>query len=98
MIDESGSYPNRTLAGMAVGLASLLKHQDAEKSTVGLLLPAGAAFVAGFYGTLAAGKDRRADQLPARAPKEVGHVIKDSGVDLVLSIPQLMSRLEGQRA
>lgn len=93
VIDDSGSYPTRTLAGMAIGLGGLLK-QKTQRNTVGLLLPAGAAFVAGFYGTLMAGKI----VVPINfllGPKEVAHILKDSGVDTVLSVAPLAGRLEG---
>ncbi|HEX8325202.1 MAG TPA: AMP-binding protein, partial [Tepidisphaeraceae bacterium] len=93
IVDDSGSYPTRTLAGMAFGIGALLK-QKTQRDTVGLLLPAGAAFVAGFYGTLMSGKIA----VPINfllGPKEVGHILKDSGIDTVLTIPFLAGRLEG---
>ncbi|MDB5325502.1 MAG: putative fatty-acid--CoA ligase [Phycisphaerales bacterium] len=93
VIDDSGSYPARTLAGMAFGIGALLK-QKTEKQTVGLLLPAGAAFVAGFYGTLMAGKTPVPINFLLGA-KEVGHIIADSGIDTVLTIPFLGGRLDG---
>jgi long-chain acyl-CoA synthetase len=93
IVDDSGSYPARTLAGMVFGLGALLK-QRTEKETVGLLLPAGAAFVAGFYGTLMAGKIAVPINFLLGA-REVGHILKDSGIDTVLTLPQLIGRLEG---
>ncbi|MGC4030608.1 MAG: AMP-binding protein [Tepidisphaeraceae bacterium] len=93
IIDDSGSYPNRTLAGMAIGIAKLLQ-QKTDKPTVGLLLPAGAAFVAGFYGTLAAGKIPVPINFLLGA-REVGHILQDSGIDTVMTIPLLGARLEG---
>ena len=60
---------------------------------VGLLLPPSAGFVASFYGTLLAGKG----VVPINfllGDREIAHIIKDSGVDTVVSIPQLAGRLE----
>src|SRR5213078_4571863 len=60
------------------------------------LLPAGAGFVASFYGTLLAGKA----VVPINfllGDKEVSHVIADSGIDTVLTIPQLSGRLKDQQ-
>ena len=62
-------------------------------SKVGLLLPPSAAFAASFYGTLLAGKS----VVPINfllGDKEVAHVIKDSGVDTVVTIPFLAGRLK----
>ena len=92
VVDDSGQYPSQTLAGMAIGIGALLK-QKAKSDTVGLLLPAGAAFVTGFYGILAAGKIA----VPINfllGVREVAHILKDSGIDTVLTIPQLGARLE----
>ena len=53
-----------------------------------------AGFVASFYGTLLAGKG----VVPINfllGDREVAHVLKDSDVDLVLTIPQLAGKLAG---
>ena len=93
MVDESGSYNNRTLAGMAFGLGALLKQRTGRDS-VGLLLPAGVGFVAGFYGTLLANKIVVPINFLLGA-KEVAHIVADSGVDTVLTVGPLAGRLEG---
>ena len=92
-IDDAGSYTNQTLARMAFGLGAFLREKT-HRGTVGLLLPAGAGFVAGFYGSLLAGKV----PVPINfllGPREVGHILEDSGCDTILTIPLLAGRLEG---
>ena len=62
---------------------------------MGLLLPAGVGFVASFYVTLLAGKSA----VPINfllGDREIAHIIQDSGIDTVLSIPQLIGRLKDQ--
>ncbi|HEY0009601.1 MAG TPA: AMP-binding protein [Tepidisphaeraceae bacterium] len=92
-IDDTGSYTNAALVKMAFGIGAMLKAKT-QKKTVGVLLPAGAAFVASFYGTLLAGKV----VVPINfllGPREVGHIIKDSGIDTILSAPPLAAKLAG---
>ena len=72
---------------MAAGLSMYIGSQT-RASSVGLLLPAGAGFVASFYGTLLAGKSAVLINY-LLGDKEIAHVIKDSGIDTVLTIPQL---------
>ena len=55
------------------------------------MLPAGAGFVASFYGTLLAGKS----VVPINfllGEKEIAHVIADSGIDTIITIPQLSGK------
>ncbi len=91
--DDAGSYTYRQLAGAAAAIAahlSAITHRD----NVGLMLPAGFGYVASFYGTLLAGKS----VVPINfllGEREIGHVIADSGIDTILSIPQLSARLKG---
>jgi long-chain acyl-CoA synthetase len=90
-IDDSGQYTHKQLATLAAGLGIYLKRQT-ERDKVGLLLPSGVAFVAGFFGTLLAGKT----VVPINfllGEKEMAHIIADSGIDTVLTIPQLAPRL-----
>jgi long-chain acyl-CoA synthetase len=67
-----------------------------RKPHVGLLLPASAGFVASFYGTLLAGKS----VVPINyllGDREIAHVVADSGVDTVVTMPLLASRLKDLR-
>ena len=92
-IDERGQHTYAQLAMMAVGLAQVVASQTSAPS-VGLLLPAGSGFVASFYGTLLAGKSAVLINY-LLGDKEIAHVIKDSGIDTVLTIPQLAPRVAG---
>ena len=92
IIDDRGQYTWQQLAQMVTGLGLYIQSQT-EKQTVGLLLPAGAGFVASFYGTLMAGKT----VIPINfllGDREVAHVIADSGIDAIVTIPQLAARLK----
>jgi long-chain acyl-CoA synthetase len=90
--DDRGQTSYGELAAMAAGLGMYLAAQT-KRPRVGLLLPAGAGFVASFYGTLLAGKTA----VPINfllGDKEIAHIIKDSDVDTVVTIPQLAGRLK----
>src|SRR5436305_4349737 len=90
--DDRGSYTYQQLAAMAAGLGMYLSFQT-DKPVVGLLLPSGVGFVASFYGTLLAGKS----VVPINfllGDREVAHVIANSGIDTVVTIPQLAGRLK----
>ena len=90
--DNTGQYTYGRLAAMTAGL-SMVIGRTAAASHVGLLLPAGTGFVASFYGTLLAGKS----VVPINfllSEGEVAHVIADSGIDTVVTIPQLAGRLK----
>ena len=92
VIDDSGRYTYQQLAAMAAGLGMYLSMQT-RQPRVGLLLPSSAGFVASFYGTLLAGKTA----VPLNfllGDKEITHIIKDSGIDTVVTIPQLAARLK----
>jgi long-chain acyl-CoA synthetase len=68
-------------------------EEATNQPLVGLLLPAGAAFVATFYGALLAGKA----VVPLNflfGPREIAHCIKDSGIDTVVTVPLLAGILE----
>src|SRR5256885_14671898 len=91
VIDDTGRYTHQQLAGFAAGLGLYLAMQT-SKDKVGLLLPAGAGFAASFYGTLLAGKS----VVPINfllGEREIAHVIQDSGIDTVVTIPQLAGKL-----
>ena len=92
IIDDTGQYTYQQLAAMAGGLGMYLGMQT-DRPRVGILLPAGAGFVASFYGTLVSGKS----VVPINfllGEREVGHVIADSGIDTIVTIRQLGARLK----
>src|SRR6187402_2728829 len=79
--DDRGQTTYGELAAMSAGLGMYLSAQT-KRPRVGLLLPAGAGFVASFYGTLLAGKTA----VPINfllGDREIAHIIKDSEVDTV---------------
>ena len=89
--DDTGQVTWERLAAMAGGLGLYLATQTARPH-VGLLLPSCAGYVASFYGTLLAGKG----VVPINyllGDREIAHVIHDSGIDTVITIPQLAGRL-----
>lgn len=95
VIDDRGQYTWGQLAAMSAGLGMYLSMQT-QQPTVGLLLPSSAGFLVSFYGTLIAGKSA----VPINfllGDREIAHVIADSGVDTVVTIPQLAARLKDQR-
>ena len=90
--DDRGSYTYQQLAAMAAGLGMYLSFQT-DKPRVGLLVPASAGFVASFFGTLLAGKS----VVPINyllGDREIAHIIADSGIDTVVTIPLLAARLK----
>jgi len=90
IIDDRGNVPYSQLGAMAAGLGMYLGMQT-QSPRVGLLLPASAAFVASFYGTLLAGKT----VVPINfllGDREIAHIIRDSGIDTVVSAPPLAAR------
>lgn len=91
LIDDRGQCTYQQLAVMAAGMAKLIASQT-QAPSVGLLLPAGSGFVASFYGSLLAGKSAVLINY-LLGDKEIAHVIKDSGIDIVITIPQLAPRV-----
>jgi long-chain acyl-CoA synthetase len=92
VIDDRGQTTYQQLAAMAAGLGMYLSAQT-NRPRVGLLLPSSAGFVASFYGTLLAGKSA----VPINfllGEREIAHIIQDSGIDTVVTIPQLGGRLK----
>ncbi len=91
-IDDRGSYTYQQIASMATGLGVYLTAQT-SRPRVGLLLPSSAGFAASFYGSLLAGKG----VVPINfllGDREIAHVVADSGIDTVVTIPQLSPRLK----
>src|SRR5688572_7957182 len=92
VVDDRGTYNYQYLGGAAAGLGMYLGMQT-DKPRVGLLLPPSGGFVASFYGALLAGKS----VVPLNyllGDREIQHCIADSGIDTVVSIPQLAGRLK----
>ncbi len=92
VIDDTGRYTHQQLAGMSAGLGAFLASQT-KNDKVGLLLPAGVGFAVSFYGTLLAGKS----VVPINfllGDREIAHVIDDSGIDTIVTIPQLAGKLK----
>lgn len=92
IIDDKGQYTYQQLAAAAAGLGMYLSVQT-DRPSVGLLLPPSAGFAASFYGTLLSGKS----VVPINyllGDREIAHVVSDSGIDTVITIPQLAARVE----
>jgi long-chain acyl-CoA synthetase len=91
IVDDKGQYTYQQLAAAAAGLGLYLGMQTTRPS-VGLLLPPSAGFAASFYGTLLSGKS----VVPINyllGDREIAHVVADSGIDTVVTIPQLAPRV-----
>jgi long-chain acyl-CoA synthetase len=91
VIDDKGQYSYQQLAAMTAGMAKLIASQTSNPR-IGLLLPASAGFVGSFYGSLIAGKSAVLINY-LLGDKEIAHVLKDSGIDTVLTITQLAGRV-----
>ncbi len=93
--DEGGPRTYEQLAAAAAGISVYLAGFT-TRSNIGLMLPAGAGFVASFYGTLLAGKS----VVPVNfllSEREIAHVIADSGIDTLITIPQLAGKFQNDR-
>ena len=93
--DDTGTYTWQQFAASAAGLGMYLSIQT-DRPRVGLLLPTGMGFAASFYGTLLAGKT----VVPINfllGDREVQHIIQDSDIDTIVSIPLLSQRLKDER-
>ena len=91
IVDDRGQTTFQQLAAMSAGLGMYLAAQT-TKPRVGLLLPSSAGFVASFYGTLLAGKSA----VPINfllGDREIAHIVADSDIDTVVTIPQLAGRV-----
>lgn len=91
IIDDSGQHTFAQVAALAAGVAKALAGKT-NRQNVAILLPPGIGYVASFYGILLAGKT----VVPVNfllGAREIGHILKDSGVDLVISANALIERL-----
>jgi long-chain acyl-CoA synthetase len=92
IIDDRGQYTYQQLAGNSRAMAQFLSVQT-NLPRVGLLLPSGVGFVASFYGALLA----RKTVVPINfllGDGEIAHCLRDSGIDTIITIPQLAARVK----
>ena len=94
VVDDLGQYTYGQIAGLAAGLSALISNTT-TRPHVGIMLPAGVGFVSSFYGTLLARKVAVLINF-LLGDREVQHVLSDSGIDTVITIPQLAPRVAGQ--
>jgi long-chain acyl-CoA synthetase len=91
--DDAGSYTYANLAAASGALAAIVSATT-PRPVVGLLLPTSAGFVISFYATLWAGKSVAPINF-LLGPREIAHVIADSGIDAVVTITPLAAKLTG---
>ncbi|QOV91987.1 class I adenylate-forming enzyme family protein [Humisphaera borealis] len=92
-IDDRGQTTAEQFAKMVAGFSMLFRSQTTQPR-IGLFLPTTTAFAASFYGALVAGKT----VVPINfllGKKEIAHIIKDSGIDTIVSAPPLIDRIKG---
>ena len=92
IIDESGSYTYAQLARMAMGAGAVIAAQT-QRPGIGVLLPSGVGFVASFFGALLA----KRFVVPINfllGDREVAHCVADSGMDTVITVPQLAGKIK----
>src|SRR4051794_16686663 len=92
VIDDRGQYTHAQLAAASAGMAMYLSSQT-QQPRVGLLLPTSAGFAASFYGTLLAGKTG----VPINfllGEREIAHIVKDSGIDTIVTVAPLAGKLK----
>lgn len=83
--DDRGEVSYAQLLAMSVALSRVIGGAT-TKDRIGVLLPAGSAFAAAFYGSLIAKKAI----VPINfllSPQQIGHMVVDSGIDTILSVP-----------
>ena len=96
VVDERGAITWGELLKKAKKLGKILRSKT-KRPNIAVLLPAGGGFVTTFYATMLAGKV----VVPMNfllGEKETRHVLKDSGVDLVVSVKPLLDRLDCGKA
>jgi long-chain acyl-CoA synthetase len=91
--DDAGVHTYQQLAAAAQSFAAHLATQT-DQPRVAIMLPPGIGFVSSFYGTLLAGKSVVLVNF-LLGDREIAHVLKDSGIDAVITIPPLAARLAG---
>jgi long-chain acyl-CoA synthetase len=94
--DDRGSVTWAELLKKCKRLAKLIRSKT-KHDKVAILLPAGGGFVTSFYATLLAGKTA----VPINfllGEKEAGHVLEDSGCDLVLTVGIMLEKLDAGKA
>ncbi len=96
VVDERGATTWGELLKKAKKLGKVLRTKT-RRPNIAVLLPAGGGFVTTFYATMLAGKV----VVPVNfllGEKETRHVLKDSEVDLVISVKPLLDRLDCGKA
>ena len=96
VIDDRGSTTWAELLSKSRKLAKVLRGKT-RRDHVAILLPAGGGFVTCFYAGLLAGKVPVPLNFLLDA-KQTGHVLADSGCDLVLSAKPVLERLDAGKA
>ncbi len=88
--DDRGTVTFGELAVMSVGLSRLIGSMT-QQLRVGCVLPSSSAFTASFYGSMLAGRTL----VPINfllSPEQIGHIVRDAGIDLILSVSPLAER------
>lgn len=96
IVDDRGTTTWAELHRKARRLAKVLRGRTGQNA-VGILLPSGAAFATAFYAALYAGKVA----VPLNfllGERETLHVIRDSGVDLVVTVDLLLKKVDAGKA
>jgi long-chain acyl-CoA synthetase len=96
VVDDRGQTTWGELDQKARRLAKVIRGRT-KRDCVGILLPSGAAFVTAFYATLYAGKVA----VPLNfllGERETLHVLKDSGVDLVVTVQLILDKVDAGAA
>jgi amino acid adenylation domain-containing protein len=92
LISQQGtSYSFETLAEQGGAFAAMLQSRIAVGDRVGIFMERGAAAAAAFFGVLAAGAV--AVNINERLrPRQVEHILSDSGARVLLTSPDLLAR------
>lgn len=89
--DDLGVCSHRELANLSLALASKVAEK-CKGDHVALMMPSGRYCVAGFIATLLAGKIAVPVNL-LLSPKEILHIIKDSGAKLIVSCEPVYGKI-----
>jgi long-chain acyl-CoA synthetase len=88
--DDHGEVTYAQLLARSAALSGVIAGAT-TKDRVGILLPSGSAFAASFYGALLAKKAI----VPINfllSPQQVAHMVVDSGIDTILSVPMFAEK------